>query len=57
MTRSGELDHVLAPGKNIKILVIDIEVYSNTGGQASKSMPMGVIAQFAASGKVQAKKT
>ena len=49
----GGLDHVLASGKNIKILVMDTEVYSNTGGQASKA---GAIAKFAASGKVQAKK-
>jgi len=52
----GGLDHVLASGKNIKILVMDTEVYSNTGGQASKSTPTGAIAKFAASGKVQAKK-
>ena len=52
----GGLDHVLASGKNIKILVMDTEVYSNTGGQASKATPTGAIAKFAASGKVQAKK-
>ena len=52
----GGLDHVLASGKNIKILVMDTEVYSNTGGQASKSTPTGAIAKFAAAGKVQAKK-
>ncbi len=52
----GGLDHVLASGKNIKILVMDTEVYSNTGGQASKSTPIGAIAKFAASGKTQAKK-
>ena len=52
----GGLDHVLASGKNIKILVMDTEVYSNTGGQASKSTPIGAIAKFAASGKQQAKK-
>jgi pyruvate-ferredoxin/flavodoxin oxidoreductase len=47
----GGLDHVLASGKNVNILVLDTEVYSNTGGQASKATPMGAIAQFAASGK------
>nr|MBD5377896.1 pyruvate:ferredoxin (flavodoxin) oxidoreductase [Bacteroides sp.] len=47
----GGLDHVLATGKNINVLVVDTEVYSNTGGQASKSTPMGAIAKFAASGK------
>ncbi|MBP5227116.1 MAG: pyruvate:ferredoxin (flavodoxin) oxidoreductase, partial [Kiritimatiellae bacterium] len=52
----GGLDHVLASGKNIKILVMDTEVYSNTGGQASQSTPIGAIAKFAASGKQQAKK-
>ena len=52
----GGLDHVLASGKNVKILVMDTEVYSNTGGQASKSTPIGAIAKFAASGKQQAKK-
>ena len=52
----GGLDHVLASGKNVKILVMDTEVYSNTGGQASKSTPTGAIAKFAAAGKVQAKK-
>ena len=52
----GGLDHVLASGKNVKVLVLDTEVYSNTGGQASKSTPIGAIAKFAASGKVQAKK-
>ncbi len=52
----GGLDHVLASGKNVKILVMDTEVYSNTGGQASKATPTGAIAKFAASGKVQAKK-
>ena len=53
---SGGLDHVLASGKNIKILVMDTEVYSNTGGQASKATPTGAIAKFAASGKAQPKK-
>jgi pyruvate-ferredoxin/flavodoxin oxidoreductase len=52
----GGLDHVLASGKNINILVLDTEVYSNTGGQASKSTPMGAIAKFAASGKTTFKK-
>jgi pyruvate-ferredoxin/flavodoxin oxidoreductase len=52
----GGLDHVLASGKNVKVLVMDTEVYSNTGGQASKSTPIGAIAKFAASGKAQAKK-
>ncbi|MDE6304884.1 MAG: pyruvate:ferredoxin (flavodoxin) oxidoreductase [Paramuribaculum sp.] len=47
----GGLDHVLASGKNINILVVDTEVYSNTGGQASKATPLGAIAKFAASGK------
>ena len=47
----GGLDHVLASGKNINVLVVDTEVYSNTGGQASKSTPMGAIAKFAAAGK------
>ncbi|NOQ41257.1 MAG: pyruvate:ferredoxin (flavodoxin) oxidoreductase, partial [Desulfuromusa sp.] len=52
----GGLDHVLASGENINILVMDTEVYSNTGGQASKATPMGAVAQFAAGGKVQPKK-
>jgi pyruvate-ferredoxin/flavodoxin oxidoreductase len=47
----GGLDHVIASGKNINLLVLDTEVYSNTGGQASKSTPMGAVAQFAAGGK------
>ena len=47
----GGLDHVLASGKNVNILVLDTEVYSNTGGQASKATPVGAIAKFAASGK------
>ncbi len=47
----GGLDHVLASGKNVNILVVDTEVYSNTGGQASKATPLGAIAKFAASGK------
>jgi pyruvate-ferredoxin/flavodoxin oxidoreductase len=52
----GGLDHVIASGKNVNILVLDTEVYSNTGGQASKSTPIGAVAQFAAGGKVMAKK-
>ncbi|MCK4503543.1 MAG: pyruvate:ferredoxin (flavodoxin) oxidoreductase, partial [Desulfuromonadales bacterium] len=52
----GGLDHVLASGENINVLVMDTEVYSNTGGQASKATPMGAVAQFAAGGKVQPKK-
>ncbi|MDE5828966.1 MAG: pyruvate:ferredoxin (flavodoxin) oxidoreductase [Duncaniella sp.] len=47
----GGLDHVLASGKNVNVLVLDTEVYSNTGGQASKATPLGAIAKFAASGK------
>jgi pyruvate-ferredoxin/flavodoxin oxidoreductase len=47
----GGLDHVMASGKDINILVLDTEVYSNTGGQASKSTPVGAVAKFAASGK------
>jgi pyruvate-ferredoxin/flavodoxin oxidoreductase len=52
----GGLDHVLASGQNVNILVLDTEVYSNTGGQASKATPMGAVAKFAASGKPTAKK-
>jgi len=52
----GGLDHVIASGKNVNIMVFDTEVYSNTGGQASKSTPTGAIAQFAAAGKVVKKK-
>jgi pyruvate-ferredoxin/flavodoxin oxidoreductase len=52
----GGLDHVLASGRNINMLVLDTEVYSNTGGQASKSTPMGAVAKFAASGKPIGKK-
>ncbi len=52
----GGLDHVLASGANVKVLVLDTEVYSNTGGQASKSTPMGAVAKFAAGGKAVAKK-
>jgi pyruvate-ferredoxin/flavodoxin oxidoreductase len=47
----GGLDHVLASGENVNVLVMDTEVYSNTGGQASKSTPVGAVAKFAASGK------
>ena len=52
----GGLDHVLASGKNVNILVLDTEVYSNTGGQASKSTPRGAIAKFADGGKPLGKK-
>jgi pyruvate-ferredoxin/flavodoxin oxidoreductase len=52
----GGLDHVLASGKNINVLVLDTEVYSNTGGQMSKSTPLGAVAQFAAGGKRTPKK-
>ena len=52
----GGLDHVLASGENVNILVFDTEVYSNTGGQASKSTPTAAIAKFAAAGKRAAKK-
>jgi pyruvate-ferredoxin/flavodoxin oxidoreductase len=52
----GGLDHVLASGKNVNVLVLDTEVYSNTGGQASKATPLGAAAKFAAAGKGQAKK-
>ena len=47
----GGLDHVLASGKNVNVLVVDTEVYSNTGGQSSKATPLGAIAKFASSGK------
>ncbi len=52
----GGLDHVLASGRNVKILVLDTEVYSNTGGQMSKSTPRGAVAKFAAGGKPLGKK-
>jgi pyruvate-ferredoxin/flavodoxin oxidoreductase len=52
----GGLDHVLASGRNVNILVLDTEVYSNTGGQMSKSTPRGAVAKFAAGGKPVAKK-
>jgi pyruvate-ferredoxin/flavodoxin oxidoreductase len=52
----GGLDHVLASGENINLLVLDTEVYSNTGGQASKATPLAAVAQFAAGGKRKPKK-
>ena len=52
----GGLDHVLASGRNVNILVLDTEVYSNTGGQMSKSTPRGAVAKFAAGGKPVGKK-
>ncbi len=52
----GGLDHVLASGEDVNILIVDTEVYSNTGGQSSKATPIGAVAQFAASGKKTAKK-
>jgi len=52
----GGLDHVLGSGKNVNILVLDTEVYSNTGGQASKATPRGAVAKFAASGKGSSRK-
>ncbi|GAB94249.1 pyruvate-ferredoxin/flavodoxin oxidoreductase [Kineosphaera limosa] len=53
---SGGLDHVLATGRNVNVLVMDTEVYSNTGGQSSKSTPLGAVAKFAAAGKTTNKK-
>ena len=53
---SGGLDHVLASGRNVNVLVLDTEVYSNTGGQMSKATPLGAVAKFAAAGKTVAKK-
>jgi pyruvate-ferredoxin/flavodoxin oxidoreductase len=53
---SGGLDHVLASGRNVNILVLDTEVYSNTGGQMSKATPLGAVAKFAAAGKTVPKK-
>jgi pyruvate-ferredoxin/flavodoxin oxidoreductase len=53
---SGGLDHVLASGHNVNVLVLDTEVYSNTGGQMSKSTPLGAVAKFAAAGKTVPKK-
>ena len=52
----GGLDHVLSSGRNVNILVLDTEVYSNTGGQASKATSRGAVAKFAAAGKASAKK-
>ncbi len=52
----GGLDHVLATGEDLNVLVVDTEVYSNTGGQASKATPIGAVAQFAAAGKRNVKK-
>ena len=52
----GGLDHVLASGQNVNILVLDTEVYSNTGGQASKATPLGAVAKFATGGKPNVKK-
>ncbi|MFQ3240724.1 MAG: pyruvate-ferredoxin/flavodoxin oxidoreductase [Lentimonas sp.] len=52
----GGVDHVLSSGRNVNIMVLDTEVYSNTGGQASKSTPIGAIAKFASSGKAVGKK-
>ncbi len=52
----GGLDHVLASGRNVNVLVLDTEVYSNTGGQASKATPRGAVAKFAARGKSLPKK-
>jgi pyruvate-ferredoxin/flavodoxin oxidoreductase len=52
----GGLDHVLGSGKNVNVLVLDTEVYSNTGGQMSKATPRGAVAKFAASGKKNGKK-
>jgi pyruvate-ferredoxin/flavodoxin oxidoreductase len=52
----GGLDHVLASGQNVNVLVLDTEVYSNTGGQSSKSTPLGAVAKYAAGGKTTAKK-
>jgi pyruvate-ferredoxin/flavodoxin oxidoreductase len=53
---SGGLDHVLGSGRNVNVLVLDTEVYSNTGGQSSKSTPLGAVAKFAAAGKTVPKK-
>ena len=52
----GGLDHVVATGENVNVLIVDTEVYSNTGGQSSKATPVGAVAQFAASGKTSPKK-
>ena len=53
---AGGLDHVLASGRNVNVLVLDTEVYSNTGGQMSKATPLGAVAKFAAAGKTVGKK-
>ena len=53
----GGLDHVLASGRNVNVLVLDTEVYSNTGGQSSKSTPRAAVAKFAAKGKGCPRKT
>ena len=52
----GGLDHVLSSGENVNVFIVDTEVYSNTGGQASKATPLGAVAQFTASGKRSGKK-
>ena len=52
----GGLDHVLASGENLNVLIVDTEVYSNTGGQSSKATPIGAVAQFTAAGKKRPKK-
>jgi pyruvate-ferredoxin/flavodoxin oxidoreductase len=52
----GGLDHVLASGRNVKLLILDTEVYSNTGGQSSKATPLGAVAKFASGGKPTPKK-
>ena len=52
----GGVDHVLGSGRNVNLLVLDTEVYSNTGGQASKSTPLGAVAKFAMAGKPTGKK-
>ena len=52
----GGLDHVLASGRNVNVIVLDTEVYSNTGGQSSKATPLGAVAKFASSGKRTPKK-
>lgn len=53
---AGGLDHVLASGRDVNVLVLDTEVYSNTGGQASKATPLGAVAKFASAGKTVEKK-
>ena len=52
----GGVDHVLASGRNVNVLVLDTEVYSNTGGQASKATPRGAVAKFASGGRRTGKK-